>query len=201
MLATSLLPSWLHLFPKNKHKMSTSRNLKPLKSLFAKAVSNIIAARTKISVALGAAFLLFTFSCSSPQEPVFKTLDNVKTTKANAQEITVTAEAVYFNPNGISLTLSATDIDVFANDVEVAKIAQDLAAEIPAKSEFRIPLTFSAKPRDIYQKDKGGLIGGALNALLNKKVDVRYSGTVTVKMLGIPYTSEIDYEEVVSLKR
>jgi len=139
-------------------------------------------------------------ACTSPQEPIFKRLEGVKTSKLSTKEITITGQAIYHNPNGLGLTLEGTDIDVIVDGITVAKIQQDLEVKVPAQAEFSVPITFSAKPQDVYQANKGGVIGGAINALLNKKVKVRYQGTITVRIAGIKHTTPIDYEEEVALR-
>ncbi|MEL7220678.1 MAG: hypothetical protein AAGJ93_05120, partial [Bacteroidota bacterium] len=82
---------------------------------------------------------------------------------------------------------------------DAAKIVQDVAIDVPANSEFTIPLTFDAAPKDIFENDRNGVIGGILNAALSRKVDVHYRGEVVMKIAGIPYTLPIDYEEEVKL--
>jgi LEA14-like dessication related protein len=139
-------------------------------------------------------------ACTRPQEPIFKRLAELKATKVSTREITISGQAVYHNPNALGLTLTATDIEVFIEDLPVAHIQQDLAIEVPAQAEFRVPLTFRAKPQDIYQNDRNGLIGGAINALLNKQVEVHYQGSITVSMAGINYEAPIDYREEVALR-
>ncbi len=152
------------------------------------------------SSTLLAVVLLFLGACSGPQEPVFKKVENIRSEMISTGRISISGDALYFNPNTISGTVTATDITVFANDIDAATIEQSLEIEAPAQSEFRIPFTFTTTPRAILQQDAGGALGGILNAVLNKKVDLRYEGFVTIKVAGIPFNVEVDYEEEVEIK-
>lgn len=143
--------------------------------------------------------ILFTIACSGPQEPIFKKVDNIRSTSVSTKKVTITADAIYHNPNSLGGELSGIDIEVEVNGVNAAKIVQDVAIDVPANSEFIIPLTFDAAPKDIFENDKNGVIGGILNAALSRKVDVHYRGEVQMKIAGIPYTLPIDYEEEVKL--
>lgn len=140
--------------------------------------------------------LLFV-GCSAPQEPIFKGFRNIKTTTVSTKKITVTGNAVFQNPNTLGGEVVATNIEVMVNDISAGIIAQDLAIPVPASLEFAIPLTFNIAPRDLYENDRNGTLGGIINAVFNKKVDLHYLGTVQMKIAGFPHTLEVDHEEEV----
>jgi hypothetical protein len=147
-------------------------------------------------------FLLLVFflsACSAPQEPIFLKINNIRSTNVSTRKITITAEAVYHNPNSVGGELSAIDVQVEVNGIDAAKIIQDVAIAVPARSEFSVPLTFDAAPLDIFENDRNGVIGGILNAALSRKVMLHYRGEVSMKIAGIPYRLPIDYEEEVKL--
>jgi LEA14-like dessication related protein len=144
--------------------------------------------------------LVILFSaCSAPQEPIFKNISNIRSTNISTKKITITAAAIYHNPNSVGGELSAIDIAVDVNGINTAKIVQDVAIKVPAQSEFSVPLTFDAAPLDIFENNRNGVIGGILNAALSRKVNLHYRGEVRMKIAGIPYTLPIDYEEEVKL--
>lgn len=149
-------------------------------------------------------FLLFIasfWSCTGPQEPVFLRLENAKATNISTKKITITADALFHNPNAIGGTLTATNIDVISNDVKIATVEQNIESILPAQAEFSIPLTFSTSPKELFQKDGKGILGGVINALLDKSVKLKYKGNLTFKLAGISFDSPIDLEEVVDLKK
>ena len=139
------------------------------------------------------------FGCSAPQQPIFKSFSNIKSTNVSSKNITITANALFHNPNAMGGEVTATDIEVIINDVTAGKINQDLAIPVPANAAFSVPLTVTVSPKDIYENDRNGALGGIINAVLTKKVDVHYKGTVKMKIAGFPYTLDVDYEEEVRL--
>ena len=147
-------------------------------------------------------FLLFfcsLFACSGPSEPVFKRVANISVDQVKNGMVTISADALFHNPNPVGGTLEAIDIDVWANDTEVGKIEQSLRTEIKGNSEFEVPLKFSFPLKEIA-KNEGGLIGSLLTAVLNRKVDMEYKGALTVNVVGVHFDVPVDYEEEVTLK-
>jgi len=144
-------------------------------------------------------FISAILGCSAPQQPVFKSFANIKSKNVSTKNITITADALFHNPNTMGGEVTATDIEVIVNDVSAGKINQDLAIPVPAQAEFSIPLTVNVSPKDIYENDRNGALSGIINAVLNKKVDVHYKGTVKMNIAGFPYTLKVEYEEEVRL--
>lgn len=155
---------------------------------------------TFLYLLFGISLISLVLSCTGPQEPIFTGMENLKVDMISTGRITITGDAVYHNPNAIGGTLTATSINVTVNEVEAATIDQNVEIPVPAQSEFRVPLTFNTTPREIFKRDAGGLLGGVVNALVDKKVKVHYDGQVTVKLAGIAYTAPIEYEEEVEIK-
>lgn len=139
------------------------------------------------------------WSCSGPQEPKFLRLDHIKVSKISTKNINFTAEAIFHNPNVIGGSLSSTDILVLANGVEVATIAQNETAKIPANADFSVPFHFSTSPKKIFDDDSNGLLGGVINAVLKKSIDLHFKGNVHFKFAGVPFKTKIDLEEEVDL--
>lgn len=146
---------------------------------------------------------IFLFSCDMEnRKPEYKRVENVQLKKFTAQKIEITADIIIFNPNGVSVYLNKTEIDVFANDIKVSHISQTENTEITKKSEFKIPLKAKFKPKDLI-KNEGSvldLFSNALKSLKNKKIDLRYSGKATFMVAGIEIDVPIDYEDVIELK-
>lgn len=157
--------------------------------------------RTTFFLALSCIGLVgLVFSCTAPQEPVFIGMDNLKVDMISTGRITVTGDAVYHNPNAIGGTLTATSIEVAVNEVGAATIDQNMEIPVPAQSEFRVPLLFNTTPREIFQRDAGGVLGGVVNALVDRKVAIRYKGWVVVNLGGVSLTVPIEHEETAFIK-
>ena len=153
------------------------------------------------STLLGTLFLLLlTLACSQPQEPIYKGFEGLKANTISTKRITLSGEAVYHNPNAFGGEVVSTDIQVIVNDVPAATIQQEVSIPVPATAEFRLPLTCNVSPKEIYENDRNGALGGIINAVLTRKVDVQYKGEIVVKIAGINFSTPIDYEEEVEIK-
>ena len=153
------------------------------------------------STLLGTLFLLLlTLACSQPQEPIYKGFEGLNANTISTKRITLSGEAVYHNPNAFGGEVVSTDIQVIVNDVPAATIQQEVSIPVPATAEFRLPLTCNVSPKEIYENDRNGALGGIINAVLTRKVDVQYKGEIVVKIAGINFSTPIDYEEEVEIK-
>lgn len=145
--------------------------------------------------------LLFcTLSCSGPQEPVYKGFEGLKANTISTKRISLSGEAVYHNPNAIGGEVVSTDIEVIVNDVLAATIEQENSIPVPATAEFRLPLVCNISPKDIFESDRNGTLGGIINAVLSQKVDVHYLGEIKMKIAGVTFTLPVDFEEEVPIK-
>lgn len=153
------------------------------------------------SLLISSALLLFlVLSCARPQEPIYKGFEGLNAKTISTKRITLTGEAVYHNPNAFGGEVVSTDIEVFVNDVPAATISQEVSIPVPATAEFRLPLECNVSPKEIYENDRNGALGGIINAVLSKKVDVQYRGEIVVKLAGVSFTVPVEYEEQVELK-
>ncbi len=140
------------------------------------------------------AVLLIAAGCARPEEePQFLRIDNLGVGKISGSEATLTADAVFYNPNNVKMKLKQVAIDIELEGKRIGSINQDLTTKIPAMSEFTVPLNASFDISDI------GLLNGILSILGGKKVDVHYKGFIKVFVHGYPVTVPIEYDDEVRL--
>ena len=151
--------------------------------------------KTKLAYVLISVFL---FSCSGPQEPEFERVENIKHIQKGKLEYTLTADIIMSNPNPISAKLMKTDLDIFVNEVKVGKVKQRLYTEVGANSEFTIPVKCDFSASEIL-KNQNNSIGGLLNVLLDKKVDLQYVGSVKLKVAGLEFDVPVDFKQEIKL--
>ena len=141
--------------------------------------------------------LMVTFlSCSVKEKPVFLRVENVQVLETTAQTITVTANALFINPNDIGGELKTDAIKVFVNDNEMASVSTE-SFEVPAKKEFSIPLKAHI-PTDSLLSDKN--LSGLLGSLFSKAIKVQYKGDIKYKVFGFSHTYAVDKTENLNLK-
>lgn len=140
------------------------------------------------------------FSCTVSEAPEFIDIDGYQVKKVNLSQVVVNADINFHNPNDVGCELVTTDIDVLANGVNVGKVTQLNAISIDDNSTFHIPTSISFSPKDVFG-DTGGILNGALNALLSKEVKLEYKGSVTLSKAGIEFDIDVDDYSTIELKK
>lgn len=136
------------------------------------------------------------FSCSVKEKPVFVNVENIKVLESTSKYVTLTADALFINPNDIGGELKSDGIKVFVNDNEMATVSTE-SFKVPAKKEFTIPLKANV-PTDSILSNKN--LGGLIGSLFSKQIKVQYKGAIKYKVLGFSYTYDIDKTEQVKIK-
>lgn len=140
--------------------------------------------------------LLLVFGCSIKEKPVFLNVENIKVLESTSNHITVTADALFLNPNDIGGELKTDEIKVFVNENEMASVSTK-SFKVPAKKEFSIPLQANIPTDSIFSNKS---IGGLIGSLFSKKIKIQYKGDIVYKLLGFSYTYNIDKTEDVKIK-
>ncbi len=134
-------------------------------------------------------------SCKGPEEaPEFKYIENVRVTNVTDKEAFLNADAVFYNPNDMAMTLRGVDVDVYIEGRDIGRIEQSDKIKIPASSDFKIPLDATFNIGDV------GVLNTLLGMLGGKKLKVRYMGYIKVTMNGLPVRVPVDYEGDVRLR-
>ncbi|MDA9303894.1 LEA type 2 family protein [bacterium] len=116
-----------------------------------------------------ALFILITLSsCTLTQEPDFVKLDDYKIITLNKNEIKLSADSYFLNPNDVGCEVVKTDIELLVNGLYVSKVNQPNSISLSAGKEFTVPLIVSVPTSSII-KDKKGILGGVLSGLFKKK--------------------------------
>ena len=148
------------------------------------------------------AFLLLAFvaSCSQPEAPTFHIMQNIKVTDVRDNQVYLSGEAVFHNPNPIAGKLVKTDLTLTVNEIDMGKVLQDTSINIAANSDFVVPVNVDFPLRKVMS-DKKGILKGVLNALLDNKIDAHYRGTITLNFMKVNFKVPVDHKAEVDLKR
>lgn len=138
-------------------------------------------------------------SCSVREKPFFVKIDTMKVASSSSENIVLTADAYFINKNDIGGSLESKNIDVIINNTTVAKMSSEIF-EVPAGEEFTIPLKVVIPTKKILDNKESGVLGGILNSILNKKINVQYKGIITYDKLGFSYDYEVDTTQEVKIK-
>lgn len=135
-------------------------------------------------------------SCSVNKKPEFISVKNIEVTDSTSKLITVTAEAIFSNPNNVSGQLETEGIIVFVNGNQIAHVSSK-PFNVPAKKDFTIPLTAKIPTDSLYSNNN---LGGLLGSLFSKKIKVQYKGDIKYKVFGFSHTYAVDKTEDIKLK-
>ena len=141
--------------------------------------------------------LLLFVSCAGPKEPEFKEMKNFSAKIISMNDVQVTGISVYHNPNTMGGTLTAMDMEVWVDNVSVGVLKKDLSVAIPGNGEFELPFEVQFDPKKVFKTE--GLLGGLLAVLANKKMNVKYKGSVTIEMMGVDIDVPVDFSEEMTL--
>ena len=144
-------------------------------------------------------FIIVSTSCAVKQKPTFIKVDNIKLITANSTKITVSADALFNNPNVIGGRLNTDGVQVYVNDISFGRIETE-EFKVPANDDFTVPLKIQIKTKDLLDKDSKGFLNGLLNSVLNRSLKVRYEGTIQFKALGINHSYPINKTETIKIK-
>jgi len=135
-------------------------------------------------------------SCSVNKKPEFVKVKNIKVIESTSTYVTLSADALFMNPNDIGGELKSDGIKVFVNDNEMATVSTE-SFKVPAKKEFTIPLKANV-PNDSILSNKN--LSRLINSLFSKKIKVQYKGSIKYKVFGFSYIYDIDITEQVKIK-
>ena len=138
-------------------------------------------------------------ACNSPESPEYRRLEDVKVQRIGTASYEVNGNVIYNNPNRISGTLKSLELDYWLNDLAVGKLDTVLDIEIPANSDFAIPVYYRFNVSELKLNKE--VLKTLISAVLDKKVNLRYTGEADIKIAGIRFKVPIDNEEEVPFGR
>ncbi|ELR71044.1 hypothetical protein C900_03174 [Fulvivirga imtechensis AK7] len=149
--------------------------------------------RSKCLISIIAIVIVLT-GCTRPEEaPVLKRVTNVEVTKVTGKEALLNADAIFFNPNRVSMKLRKVEVDVELEGKKIGQIEHSMKTKIPANAEFTVPLDATFNMKEV------GLLKSVLSMLGGKKMKVHYRGFIKVTVHGLPIKVPVDYEDEVRL--
>jgi len=139
------------------------------------------------------------YSCSVNKEPVFIKVDNVKILSFAADTLNLKADAFFENPNDVGGLISTENLSIIVNDIEVAHVSAE-EFKVPSRDKFTIPLTAKVPTKSLLDTNKNGVLGGLLNSLITKKVNVRIKGNLEYVVFGFKKEFLVDESEEIKIK-
>lgn len=135
-------------------------------------------------------------NCKVNEKPEFISVKNIEVTESTSKLITLKAEALFNNPNDVGGELETEAIMVSVNGNEIAHVSSE-AFKVPAKKEFKVPLTAKIPTDSLYSNNN---LGGLIGSLFSKKIKVQYKGDIKYKVFGFSHSYTVDKTETIKLK-
>ncbi len=144
--------------------------------------------------------MLSLFSCGEVVKEVeFRKIDNLDVKEWSMDNVTVSADISFFNPNKVGIFLERFSFNVFVNDREVATINQEVKTELAASKVFISPMIFSFSPKQIFKKFGMSPLEIGLEILTKKELEIMYKGNAIVSKAGMEL--KVPVEEIIFLKK
>lgn len=137
--------------------------------------------------------LLFVFNSCTYENVAFKGSENFKLKKLEGKTISLTFDAVLKNPNGYTIKVKPSDLDLYINGDHVGVIHLDEKIKIVKRSEGSVSVPVSAE-----------LMNGALPKLLagalKKTASIRIVGKIKGSASLFPIKKKIDETREIPLR-
>ncbi len=143
--------------------------------------------------------IMLTISCSVKEKPIFIKVDDIKLVESNSRNLTLTANALFNNPNDIGGLLNTEGVNVYVNDILMGFVSAE-EFKVPANENFKVPLQIDIDPKKLFDKNLNGFLGGLLNSVMNQSLTVKYEGVINFKTFGFTYKYPISKTEAIKIK-
>jgi len=150
----------------------------------------------KVSRLCVSLIFIFFFSCLSLESVKFEKLVNTRIIGISGQDITIQTEAQFFNPNKIKGLIKDISIDVSIKDQIVAHLMEESKVKVMQNERFTVPLQLTIKLKSL----KNDLLSNLINLVKTRKIELTYTGYISIRSFGIGYKIPIDYQEELEIK-
>jgi LEA14-like dessication related protein len=130
--------------------------------------------------------LVFIGGCTKPISPIYAGVTNFRIKSIGFSKTTAGANIKLYNPNRYNLEIKQADADVYLNKKYFGHALLDTAVVLRKMDTTLVPLSISAKSKDIL------LISADI--LRNNNVSIKLTGTVKAGRGGIYINVPVNYE-------
>jgi len=145
------------------------------------------------------AILLFLFSITTScvsKKIEYQSVENIQILKLDAKEITLSADAIFKNPNILGGKVTPENIIVYIDEKEITTV-KSKEFKVPSVKEFSVPLEVTIPFNKLPGNENGGLFGAVLSSFKTHKVT--FKGNLNYRVVGIKSTYKIDHTEELKL--
>ncbi len=142
--------------------------------------------------------ILFSLATSCVSKKIeYQDVENISILKLDSKEITLSADAIFKNPNILGGKVIPENIIVYIDEKEITTV-KSKEFKVPAVKEFAIPLEVTIPFNKIPGNENGGLLGAVLGSF-NKTHKVTFKGKIKYQVMGIKSTYNVNHTETLKL--
>ncbi len=135
-------------------------------------------------------------SCVS-KEIEYKDVENITIVKLDSKEITLSADAIFKNPNVLGGKVIPENIVVYIDEKEITTV-KSKEFKVPAIKEFAVPLEVTIPFNKIPGNENGGILGAVLGSF-NKSHEVTFKGKINYRVMGVKSSYNVNHTETLKL--
>lgn len=142
--------------------------------------------------------LIFSLSSCVSKKIEYQKVENIKILALNSESITISADAVFKNPNILGGKVIPENIIVYLDNNEITTV-KSTEFKVPAVKNFAVPLEVTIPFNKLPGNENGGILGAVLGSL-NKTYNVTFKGNIKYRVAGINSNYTINHTESLNLE-
>ena len=142
--------------------------------------------------------VLLLAACNEIQKPKFIKIENVEVVDTNLSLVTLKADALFENPNGVGGKIATDSVRVFVNNIDMAVLSSE-EFSVPKKAEFSVPIEVKIPLSKLLNNEGGNLFEQVISVIDKKKFTVQFKGVIDYKIAGIKIPYALDESTEVEL--
>ena len=136
-------------------------------------------------------------ACTQIEDPSLRRIDNVNVIKMDRKVVDMKADMILHNPNPFALDLESAKLIASVDDIQIASIDQTYETSMPANSEFEMPVRITMDIEKLYSDNPMAAISKGLEIISNRKLEVKFQGTINAGKGIAKVNVDVDQLEVV----
>lgn len=144
------------------------------------------------------ALMISLASCADIIEPTIERVEDVDVVEMSKSRLELNAFMVLRNDNPFALDLAKANMKAYVDDIELATIDQTFDTSMPANDLFKMPISIKMDLERLYKENPIAAIGKGLQIMSDKKLNVRFRGSIDIGKGMAKITVPIDQEEMVA---
>ncbi|MFT6807754.1 MAG: LEA14-like dessication related protein [Saprospiraceae bacterium] len=143
--------------------------------------------------------LLLLVSCNQITNPTLEGIEDVKIVEASIKKLEINVNAILNNPNVFVLDLARADLTVLVDGIELAHVLQTFDTQMPANSDFKMPLNIKMDLARLYKDNPLGALSKGMKILNEKQLLIQILGHIKIGKGNAKISVPIDQEELIKL--